>query len=265
MAGADVPTKKIPDDREVPAGWKEAHSKGKTCFYWSAKGSSSYRADCVLCSHQFNGINVVRLKKKLRVGEREDYWVCGGTCWGNYLAMDYWEKCGCGICKSWCQYIEKLKEPGHQRSPFDGPTDGAIALASQDSASAAPMYIANQGVESGRAGLGSPRTLMEIMQQNTELLKQQENLRGQQDMLKMMLEEQQQVLVQQQAILQGEGGLNEHVMSLLAYCKKIVTKINTIQSVHSATNTSMTADSATTTETDMTPLIDGGWTATRGG
>ena len=56
----------------------------------------------------------------------------------------------------WCQYIEKLK----------------------DSASAAPMYIANQGVESGRAGLGSPRTLKEIMQQNTRLLEQQENLRG---------------------------------------------------------------------------------------
>ena len=40
------------------------------------------------------------------------------------------------------------------------------------------MYIANQGVESGRAGLGSPRTLKEIMQQNTRLLEQQENLRG---------------------------------------------------------------------------------------
>ena len=73
------------------------------------------------------------------------------------------------------------------------------------------------------------------------------------------------MLVKQQAILQGEGGLNEHIMSLLAYCKKIVTKVNTIQSVHSATNTSMTADSATTTETDMTPLIDDGWTTTRGG
>ena len=186
---------------------------------------------------------MVRLKKKLRVGEREDYWVCGGTCWGNYLAMDYWEKCGCGICKSWCQYIEKLK----------------------DSASAAPMYIASQSVESGRAGLGSPRTLKEIMQQNTRLLEQQENLKEQQEILQRMLAEQQQMLVQQQAILQGEGGLNDHVISLLAYCKKIVTKINTIQGVHSATNTSMTADSATTTETDMTPLIDGGWTATRGG
>ena len=82
-------------------------------------------------------------------------------------------------------------------------------------------------------------------------------------MLKMMLEEQQQVLVKQQAILQGEGGLNEHVMSLLAYCKKIVTKINTIQSVHSATNTSMTADSATNTKTDDTILLpNGGWIAT---
>ena len=42
------------------------------------------------------------------------------------------------------------------------------------------MYIANQGVESGRAGLGSPRTLMEIMQQNTRLLEQQENWKEQQ-------------------------------------------------------------------------------------
>ena len=243
MAGADVPQKPIPDDLEVPASWKLAHVKGNTCFYWTRKGSPSYRADCVICNHQFNGINVAKLSKAIRVGEREDWWVCGGTCWGTYMAMDQWEACPCGICVSWCQYIEKLK----------------------DSASAAPMYIANQGVESGKAGLGSPRTLMEIMQQNTELLKQQENLRGQQDMLKMMLEEQQQALVQQQAILQGEGGLNDHVISLLAYCKKIVTKINTIQKVHSATNTSMTADSATTTETDMTPLIDDGGTTTRGG
>ena len=178
MAGADVPQKPILDDLEASASWKLAHVKGNTCFYWTAKGSSSYRAECVVCKHQFNGINVAKLKKALRVGGREDYWVCGGTCWGNYLAMDQWERCGCGICNSWFQYIEKLKEPGHQRSPFDGPTDGATALASQDSASAAPMYIANQSVESGRAGLGSPRTLKEIMQQNTRLLEQQENLRG---------------------------------------------------------------------------------------
>ena len=244
MAGADVPQKPIPDDLEVPADWNEADIKAhSSCFYWTRKGKPTYKAACVVCGHSFNGINVARPSKTIRVGEREDCFVCGGTCWGTYMAMDQWERCPCGICVSWCQYIEKLK----------------------DSASAAPMYIANQGVESGRAGLGSPRTLMEIMQQNTELLKQQENLRGQQDMLKMMLEEQQQVLVKQQAILQGEGGLNEHIMSLLAYCKKIVTKINTIQSVHSATNTSMTADSATTTETDMTPLIDDGWTTTRGG
>ena len=99
---------------------------------------------------------MAKLSKAIRVGEREDWWVCGGTCWGTYMAMDQWERCPCGICVSWCQYIEKLK----------------------DSASAAPMYIANQSVESGRAGLGSPRTLKEIMQQNTRLLEQQENLRG---------------------------------------------------------------------------------------
>ena len=91
------------------------------------------------------------------------------------MAMDQWERCPCGICVSWCQYIEKLK----------------------DSASAAPMYIANQGVESGRAGLGSPRNLKEIMQQNTRLLEQQE-------ILQRMLAEQQQMLVQQQAALQGQ-------------------------------------------------------------
>ena len=96
-------------------------------------------------------------------------------------------------------------------------------------------------------------------------MKQQEDLRRQQAEFKVMLEEQQQVLVQQRAILQGEGGLGDQFSSLLAYCKKIVTKINTIQSVHSATNTSMTADSATTIETDMAPLIDDGWTTTRGG
>ena len=155
MAGADVPQKPIPDDLEVPAGWKQAHVK-PGCFYWTRKGSSSYKENCVVCNHQFNGINVARLSKTMRVGEREDCFVCGGTCWGTYMAMDQSERCPCGICVSWCQYIEKLK----------------------DSASAAPMYIANQSVESGRAGLGSPRTLKEIMQQNTRLLEQQENLRG---------------------------------------------------------------------------------------
>ena len=153
MAGADVPQKPIPDDLEVPADWKEADI---SCFYWTRKGKPTYKAACVVCGHSFNGINVARLSKTIRVGEREDCFVCGGTCWGTYMAMDQWERCPCGICVSWCQYIEKLK----------------------DSASAAPMYIANQGVESGRAGLGSPRTLKEIMQQNTRLLEQQENLRG---------------------------------------------------------------------------------------
>ena len=153
MAGADVPQKPIPDDLEVPADWKEADI---SCFYWTRKGKPTYKATCVVCGHSFNGINVARLSKTIRVGEREDCFVCGGTCWGTYMAMDQWERCPCGICVSWCQYIEKLK----------------------DSASAAPMYIANQGVESGRAGLGSPRTLKEIMQQNTRLLEQQENLRG---------------------------------------------------------------------------------------
>ena len=157
MAGADVPQKPIPDDLEVPADWKEADIKAhSSCFYWTRKGKPTYKAACVVCGHSFNGINVARLSKTIRVGEREDCFVCGGTCWGTYMAMNQWERCPCGICVSWCQYIEKLK----------------------DSASAAPMYVAYQGVESGRAGLGSPRTLKEIMQQNTRLLKQQENLRG---------------------------------------------------------------------------------------
>ena len=157
MAGADVPQKPIPHDLEVPADWKEADIKAhSSCFYWTRKGKPTYKATCVVCGHSFNGINVARLSKAIRVKEREDCFVCGGTCWGTYMAMDQWERCPCGICVSWCQYIEKLK----------------------DSASAAPMYIANQGVESGRAGLGSPRTLTEIMQQNTRLLEQQENLRG---------------------------------------------------------------------------------------
>ena len=157
MAGADVPQKPIPDDLEVPADWKEADIKAhSSCFYWTRKGKPTYKATCVVCGHSFNGINVARLSKTIRVGEREVCFVCGGTCWGTYMAMDQSERCPCGICVSWCQYIEKLK----------------------DSASAAPMYIANQGVESGRAGLGSPRTLKEIMQQNTRLLEQQENLRG---------------------------------------------------------------------------------------
>ena len=157
MAGADVPQKPIPDDLEVPADWKEADIKAHSnCFYWTRKGKPTYKAACVVCGHSFNGINVARLSKTMRVGEREDCFVCGGTCWGTYMAMDQWERCPCGICVRGCQYIEKLK----------------------DSASAAPMYIANQGVESGKTGLGSPRTLKEIMQQNTRLLEQQENLRG---------------------------------------------------------------------------------------
>ena len=239
MAGADVPQKPIPDDLEVPADWKEADIKAhSSCFYWTRKGKPTYKAACVVCGHSFNGINVARLSKTIRVGEREDCFVCGGTCWGTYMAMDQWETCPCGICVSWCQYIEKLK----------------------DSASAAPMYIANQGVESGRAGLGSPRTLKEIMQQNTRLLEQQEILKEQQKILQRMLAEQQQMLVHQQ---EGLKDLHENVVSLLAYCKTIVTKINTIPGVHSATNTSMTADSATNTKTDDTILLpNGGWIAT---
>ena len=88
----------------------------------------------------------------------------GGTCWGNYLAMGRWDRFPCGICIKWCQYIEKLKEPCHQRSPFYGPHDGAIALASLGSASAVQMRIANQGDESGRA------ILEMIMHQNTRRL-----------------------------------------------------------------------------------------------
>ena len=237
MAETDVPTKPIPDDLEVPAGWKEADIKApSSCFYWTKKGKPTYKATCVVCGHSFNGINVAKLSKTIRVGEREDCFVCGGTCWEAYLARDGWEKCGCGICKSWCQYTEKLK----------------------DSASAAPMSIANQGVESGKAGLGSPQTLKEIMQQNTRLLEQQEILKEQQEILQRMLAEQQQMLVHQQ---EGLKDLHENVVSLLAYCKTIVTKINTIPGVHSATNTSMTADSTTNTETDTIPLTDGGWTA----
>ena len=64
----------------------------------------------------------------------------------------------------------------------------------------------------------------------------------------------------------GLGGtrlFHRDLVSLLAYCKTIVTKINTIPGVHSATNTSMTADSATNTKTDDTILlINGGWIAT---
>ena len=157
MAETDGPTKPIPHGIKVPAGWKEADIKAhSSCFYWTRKGKPTYKAACVVCGHSFNGINVARLSKTIRVGEREDCFVCGGTCWRTYMEMDEWVACPCGICVSWCQYIEKLK----------------------DSASAAPMYIANQSVESGRAGLGSPRTLKEIMQQNTRLLEQQENLRG---------------------------------------------------------------------------------------
>jgi len=158
MAGADVPQKPIPDDLEVPADWKEADIKAhSSCFYWTRKGKPTYKAACVVCGHSFNGINVARLSKTMRVGEREDCFVCGGTCWGTYMAMDQSERCPCGICVSWCQYIEKKLK---------------------DSASAAPMYIANQGVESGKASLGNPRTLNQIMKQNTRLLEQQENLRG---------------------------------------------------------------------------------------
>ena len=212
MAGADVPQKPIPDDLEVPADWKEADIKAhSSCFYWTRKGSSSYKANCVVCNHQFNGINVARLSKKIRYGKREGSYVCGGNCWGTYLGMDDWEQCPCGICISWCQYIEKLREPDHQRSPFDGPPDEADAKASQDSAWAA-------------------RTLTEIMQQNTRLLEQHETLKEQQNVLQRMLAEQQQMLVHQQ---EGLKDLHENVVSLLAYCKTIVTKINTIPGVHS--------------------------------
>ena len=259
MAETDVPTKLIPHGLKVPAGWKQAHVK-PGCFYWTRKGSSSYKENCVVCNHQFNGINVARLSKTIRVGEREGYFVCGGNCWGTYLAMDNWEQCLCGICISWCHYIEKLREPDHQRSPFDGPPDEADAKASQDSASAAQMCIENQRGESGRASHGDPRTLKEIMQQNTRLLEQHETLKEQQKILQRMLAEQQQMLVHQQ---EGLKYLHENVVSLLAYCKTIVTKINTIPGVHSATNTSMTADSATNTKTDDTILLpNGGWIAT---
>ena len=98
MAGADVPQKPIPDDLEVPADWKEADI---SCFYWTRKGKPTYKAACVVCGHSFNGINVARLSKTIRVGEREDCFVCGGTCWGTYMAMDHWEACPCGICVSW--------------------------------------------------------------------------------------------------------------------------------------------------------------------
>ena len=89
MAGANVPQKVIPDDLEVPADWKEADIKApSSCFYWTRKGKPTYKAACVVCGHSFNGINVARLSKTIRVGEREDCFVCGGTCWGTYMAMD---------------------------------------------------------------------------------------------------------------------------------------------------------------------------------
>ena len=97
------------------------------------------------------------------------------------------------------------------------------------------------------------------MQQNTRLLEQHETLKEQQKTLQRMLAEQQQMLVHQQ---EGLKYLHGNVVSLLAYCRTIVTNINTIPGVHSATNTSMTADSATNIKTDTVLLIDGGWIAT---
>ena len=84
-------------------------------------------------------------------------------------------------------------------------------------------------------------------------------MKEQQKILQRMLAEQQQMLVHQQG---GLDDLHENVVSLLAYCRTIVTKINPTPGVHSATNTSMTADSATNTKTDTILLIDGGWIAT---
>ena len=101
MAGANVPQKVIPDDLEVPADWKEADIKAhSSCFYWTRKGKPTYKATCVVCGHSFNGINVARISKTIRVGEREDCFVCGGTCWRTYMAMDEWVACPCGICVS---------------------------------------------------------------------------------------------------------------------------------------------------------------------
>ena len=79
MAGADVLQKPILDDLEVPASWKLAHVKGNTCFYWTAKGSSSYRAECVVCKHQFNGVNVAKLEAHLSESQFEEVLGMGRT------------------------------------------------------------------------------------------------------------------------------------------------------------------------------------------
>ena len=94
------PYKKILADLKAPAGWKEEHSQGNSRFYWSAEGSEGYRAECGMCGHSFNGINLAN-----RYTSGQTVWVSGGTCWGNYIGSLGWERCTCLLCIDWHRSI----------------------------------------------------------------------------------------------------------------------------------------------------------------
>ena len=142
----DLPQKQIPSEIVIPDGWKEIHCQGQCCFYWTAKANPAYKAACDFCGHKLNGINLCKLKKTVVVSGVKGNYICGGACWGKYMAQYDWERCPCGICIQWHMYIEALKGKGDtaaiEFAPVDWPESSATSV------TGTPMYV--REVESNR-------------------------------------------------------------------------------------------------------------------
>jgi len=197
-----------------------------------------YKATCEFCGYKINGLNLAKLRKQVQVGDKKGSYICGGSCWGNYMSTYDWERCPCAICIQWHLYIEALK--GHaEASPFEG-------KAAESSDTGGPMYLESDIT-------GKP-FLQEIKEQNRQLLaavasqgtiiesmaamlsQQQEALQGQCNIItklfsqieKMPTKEDIKDLVTKEDVLENIHDLNEKTDLLSGYCKKMDSKLTSI-------------------------------------
>ena len=235
----DLPQKQIPSEIVIPDGWKEIHCQGQCCFYWTAKANPAYKAACDFCGHKLNGINLCKLKKTVVVSGVKGNYICGGACWGKYMAQYDWERCPCGICIQWHLYIEALKGKGDtaaiEFAPVDWPESSATSV------TGTPMYV--REVESNRDSTSISEklandVLLAVASQGTSMETMAATLSRNRDSISSLekqtteilaavasqgtfMEPMAAVLSQQQEALQGQSNI---ILKLFAQMEKTPTK-----------------------------------------
>ena len=235
----DLPQKQIPSEIVIPDGWKEIHCQGQCCFYWTAKANPAYKAACDFCGHKLNGINLCKLKKTVVVSGVKGNYICGGACWGKYMAQYDWERCPCGICIQWHMYIEALKGKGDtaaiEFAPVDWPESSATSV------TGTPMYV--REVESNRDSTSISEklandVLLAVASQGTSMETMAATLSRNRDSISSLekqttetlaavasqgtfMEPMAAVLSQQQEALQGQSNI---ILKLFAQMEKTPTK-----------------------------------------